>query len=71
MGVYQNGSVVFVDETFYVETVPGDFDTAVPTDPTVVTYSTRDPNGDVTSYVFGVDAEVTNPSVGQIGRAHV
>ena len=65
MGVYQNGNVIFVDETFYVETVPGDFDTAVATDPTVVTFSVRDPDSVVTSYVYGVDAVVTNPSVGR------
>jgi hypothetical protein len=64
VGVYQNGSAVLIRETFGVETIPGDFSTFVPTDPTTVTFSLRNPYGAVTTYVFGVDAELTNPSVG-------
>jgi hypothetical protein len=65
MGVYQSGNVVLVDETFYVETIPGDFSTAVPTDPTTVTFSVRDPSNVVVAYIWGVDGEVANPSVGR------
>ena len=64
MGVYQNGTAVVVTETFGVETTPGDFNTFVPTDPTTVTFYLRDPDGTVETYVFGVDGEITNPSVG-------
>ena len=56
MGVYPLGTAVTVSETFSVLDVP--------TNPTTVTYTVRDPTGVETSYVFGVDAEVTNPSVG-------
>lgn len=56
MGVYPLGQAVTVTETF---TVLG-----TPTDPTTATYKLQDPEGTITTYVFGVDAEVTNPSVG-------
>ena len=64
MGVYQNGTFVRVTETFGIETVPGNFLTFVPTDPTTVTFYLRDPDNVVVTYVFGVDGEITNPSVG-------
>ncbi len=64
MGVYQNGTAVLIRENFGIETIPGDFTTFVPTDPTTVTFYLRDPLGVVTVYVFGVDTEVTNPGVG-------
>lgn len=64
MGVYQNGQEVEIRENFGVETVPGDFSTFVPTDPTTVTFYIRDPDNTVVAYVFGVDAEIKNPSVG-------
>lgn len=64
MGVYQNGTEVIVRETFGIETTPGDFSTFVPTDPTTVTFYLRNPLGVVTTYIFGIAAEVTNPSVG-------
>lgn len=65
MGVYQNGSAPLIWDVFGIETTPGDFSTFVPTNPTTVTYYLRDPDGTVTPYVFGVDPEVTNPSVGR------
>lgn len=64
LGVYQNGSEVRITETFGIESIPGDFSTFVPTDPTTVTFYLRDPDGTVTTYIFGVDGEITNPSVG-------
>jgi len=64
MGVYQNGTFVRITETFGIETVPGNFLTFVPTDPTTVTFYLRDPDNVVVTYVFGVDGEITNPSVG-------
>lgn len=57
MGTYIVGQEVEMVETF---TVSG-----VPTDPTTVTFSLRDPTGVITTYVFGVDGEVTHPSVGR------
>ncbi len=62
--IYQNGTAVLIRETFGIETTPGDFTTFVPTDPTIVTFYLRDPDNVVVTYVFGVDAELTNPSVG-------
>lgn len=56
MGAYTLGTAITITETF---TVLG-----VPTDPTTVTYTVQGPNGADTSYVWGVDAEVTNPSIG-------
>ena len=56
MSVYQLGTAVTVTETFSV--------LGVPTNPTTVTYTVVDPLGTTTTYVFGVDAEVTNPAVG-------
>lgn len=56
MGVYPLDTAVTVTETFRI--------LGVPTDPTTVTYKLQDPEGVTTTYVFGVDAEVTNPSVG-------
>ncbi len=64
MGVYQNGTEVLITETFGIETIPGDFTTFVPTDPTTVTFYLRNPLGVVTPYVFGIATEITNPSVG-------
>jgi hypothetical protein len=56
VGVYQSGTAVTITETFRVLNVP--------TDPTTVTYVVQAPDGTETTYVFGVDAEVTNPSPG-------
>jgi hypothetical protein len=55
-GVYPLGTVVKVTETF---TISG-----TPTDPTTVVYTVQDPLGEEVGYIFGVDAEVTNPGVG-------
>lgn len=64
MGVYQNGSSPLVTETFGLETIPGDFTTFVPTDPTTVTFYLRNPDNTVTTYVYGASPALTNPSVG-------
>lgn len=56
MGVYPRGTAVTVTETFRV--------LGVPTNPTTVVYELEDPEGTVTVYTFGVDAEVTHPGVG-------
>jgi hypothetical protein len=56
MGVYTAGTAVTITETFKILNVP--------TDPTTVTFTVQDPGGVDTSYVFGVDPEVTNPDVG-------
>ena len=56
MGVYQLGTAVTITETFSV--------LGTPTDPTTVVYEVFDPLGVSTTYTFGVDVEVTNPSVG-------
>ena len=64
MGVYQNGTNVIIVETFGIETVPGDFSTFIPTDPTSVIFSVRQPDGTVTTYIFGIDGELTNTAVG-------
>ena len=56
MGVYQLGTAVTITETFSV--------LGTPTDPTTVVYEVFDPLGVSTTYTFGVDIEVTNPSVG-------
>jgi hypothetical protein len=54
--VYQLGTAVGIRETFEVD--------GTPTDPTTVVFTTQDPLGVEVSYTAGVDAEVTNPSVG-------
>lgn len=56
MGEYIIGTGVTITETFMVN--------GVPTDPTTVTFYLRDPSDQLTTYVFGVDPEITNPSVG-------
>lgn len=56
VGVYQLGTAVTITETF---TVAGS-----PTNPTNVTITVQDPSGTDTSYVWGIDAELTNPSTG-------
>lgn len=63
-GTYLYGNAFVVRDTFGILTTPGDNSTFVATDPTTVTFTVRSPNGTLTTYVFGVDAEVTNPSVG-------
>ncbi len=55
-GTYQLGQGFKITETFSVD--------GTPTDPTTVIFSVRDPLNVVTAYTFGVDSEVTNPSVG-------
>ncbi len=70
MGVYQNGNEIIIDETFYVLTDPTKQapvwpDDYVPADPTTVTFYLRDPDGNLLTYVNGIDTEVTHPSVGR------
>ena len=55
-GTYPTGTAVSITQTF---TVLG-----VDTDPTTVEFTVQDPQGNDFSFVFGVDAEVTNPAVG-------
>lgn len=63
-GTYLYGNAFVVRDTFGLLSTPGDPTTFVPTDPGGVTFTTRDPAGTLVTYVFGVDPEVTNPSVG-------
>lgn len=56
MGEYLLGTGITITETFMLN--------GVPTDPTTVTFYLRDPHDDLTTYIFGVDAEITNPAVG-------
>lgn len=57
MAGYQQGVPIEISDTF---TVGG-----VETDPTTVTYTILGPDGVTTVYVFGVDAEVSNPAIGE------
>jgi hypothetical protein len=63
-GTYTSGTAFLVRETFGILSVPGDPTSFVPTDPTAVTFTVRDPAGTIFTYINGIDAEVTNPSVG-------
>lgn len=70
MSVYQNGSTVFVDFTFYVLTDPTKHNPVwpsdyAPSDPTTTTFYVRSPDNDLLTFVFATDTEVTNPSVGR------
>jgi hypothetical protein len=56
MSTYTLGTAVSITETFSV--------LGVATDPTTVVYTVVDPLGVSTSYLFGTDPEVSNPSVG-------
>jgi hypothetical protein len=56
MGQYMLGTGVTITETFLLD--------GVATDPSNVTFYVRDPQDTLTTYVFGVDAELTNPAVG-------
>lgn len=56
MGIYWQGTAVVITETFLVD--------ATPTDPTVVTWYVRHPDGTLDTYVDGTDPESANPSVG-------
>lgn len=56
MGVYQLGTAVTITETFSV--------LGTPTDPTTVTFVLQAPDGTDSTYVFGVDLEITNPDIG-------
>lgn len=53
MGPYPLGTEVTIFHTFTVD--------GVPTDPSIVTIRVEQPNGDVDTFVFGTDAELTNP----------
>jgi hypothetical protein len=55
-GTYPTGTAVTITQTF---TVLG-----VDTDPTTVEFTVQDPQATDSTFVFGVDAEVTNPAVG-------
>lgn len=57
MGIYQSGTTVTVTQTFSVA--------GVATDPTTVTFTLLSPDGTENQYTFGIDARVTNPSVGE------
>lgn len=57
MGIYYVGQEVEMAETFRVS--------GVPTNPTTVTFSLRNPLGAISTYVFGVAPEVTHPSAGR------
>lgn len=56
MGVYQLGTGVVITEAFSVE--------GTLTNPTTVTFEVASPDNTVTTYVMGVDIEVTHPSLG-------
>ena len=56
MGVYLVGSAVTITETFTVD--------GVLTDPTTITFRVENPDLTIDTYVFGVDGEVSHPSVG-------
>lgn len=53
---YQQGNPVSLDATFLNGTTP--------TDPSTVTFKIRQPDGSITSYVFGTDMNVTKLEVG-------
>jgi hypothetical protein len=55
-GVYPTGTAITLSETF---TLSG-----VATDPSAVEFTVQDPQGNDFTWVWGVDAEVTNPAVG-------
>jgi hypothetical protein len=60
--VYLRGQPIYVVKRFYsVDPVDG---SGALEDPDAVTFEVIDPNNDTTSYVWHVDAEVTNASVG-------
>lgn len=61
---YLYGNPFVVRDTFGTLAVPGDPTSFTPADPTTVTFTVRNPAGSLTVYIFGIDAEVTNPSVG-------
>lgn len=56
MGTYTLGTGITLSAPFAVN--------GIAADPTTVTFYIRDPLDDLTTYVFGVDPEITNPSVG-------
>ena len=63
MGLYYLGNEVTVFETFTVQ--------GTPTDPTTVTFTVELPDQTTETFVFGVDPEVTNPSVGVYNLAYL
>lgn len=58
------GNPFVVRDTFGILSIPGDPTSFVATNPTGVTYTVRDPAGNLTEYIWGVDPEVTNPATG-------
>lgn len=62
MGVYRRGNGIAIVQTF--SRVDPVTEIATPTDPTTVTFTIRDPDDVETSYVYGVDANVTKASTG-------
>lgn len=62
---YEKGDLVYVQGTF---TDPLNSDAAV--DPTAVYVTFKDPSGNVTTYQYGVDAELTKASTG-VYRANI
>lgn len=62
MGVYLRGNAVTLVERFYL--VDPLTEVATLTDPTLVVFTLRGPDGDETTFIFGTDTEVTNPDVG-------
>lgn len=63
MGVYPLGTEVTVFHTFTLDDVP--------TDPTGITVTVELPDETLETFVFGVDAELTNPSVGYYELAYL
>jgi hypothetical protein len=63
MGPYQLGTEVTIFETFTVDDVV--------TDPTTVTFTVEQPDDTLDVFVFGTDAEVTNPSTGYYELAYL
>lgn len=63
MGPYPLGTVVTLFFTF--------FDEDAPADPTSVTFTVEQPDDTIETFVFGTDAEVTNPSTGYYECAYL
>lgn len=62
MGAYPRGTAINLVEEFW--TIDPVTEVATLADPTTVTFEVASPDGTVVQYVFGVDGNVTNPSVG-------
>jgi hypothetical protein len=63
MADYELGQQVTIFRTFT--------DEGVETDPATVTIEVERPNGSIDEFVFGIDAQVTNPSVGYYELAYL